>query len=64
METKPQGRQTIDSRIWVLRGQRVMLDAELARLYGVELRALNQAVKRNADRFPADVELAGWLNAS
>jgi len=64
METKPQGRQTIEPTIRVLRGQRVMLDAELARLYGVELRALNQAVKRNADRFPADVELAGWLNAS
>ena len=53
METKPQGRQTIESTSWVLRGQRVMLDAELAWLHGVEVRALNQAVKRNADRFPA-----------
>lgn len=37
-----------------LRGQRVMLDRDLAALYGVETRALNQAVKRNADRFPDD----------
>ncbi len=37
-----------------LRDQRVILDADLARLYGVETRALNQAVKRNLDRFPAD----------
>ena len=42
----------IQSRILVLRGQRVMLDADLARLYGVETRALVQAVKRNASRFP------------
>jgi len=41
-------------RILVLRGQKVMLDADLAELYGVETRALNQAVKRNAERFPAD----------
>ena len=38
---------------WV-RGERVMLDADLARLYGVETRALNRAVRRNAKRFPAD----------
>jgi hypothetical protein len=44
----------IQSRILVLRGQRVMLDADLARLYGVETRALVQAVKRNASRFPED----------
>ena len=37
-----------------LRDQRVILDADLARLYGVEIRALNQAMKRNQDRFPAD----------
>ena len=37
-----------------MRGQRVMPDAELAKLYGVEVRVLNQAVRRNADRFPAD----------
>lgn len=44
----------IQSRILALRGQRVMIDADLARLYGVETRALVQAVKRNASRFPAD----------
>ena len=37
-----------------VRGQRVILDADLARLYGVTTGALNQAVKRNAERFPAD----------
>jgi hypothetical protein len=37
-----------------IRGERVLLDADLARLYGVATRALNQAVKRNLDRFPAD----------
>lgn len=46
--------RSLESRILVVRGQRVMLDAELAKLYRVEVRALNQAVKRNAERFPAD----------
>ena len=40
--------------ILVLRGQKVLLDADLARLYGVTTKALNQAVKRNVDRFPSD----------
>jgi hypothetical protein len=44
----------IGSRIQVLRDQRVMLDADLADLYGVETRALVQAVKRNLSRFPSD----------
>jgi len=44
----------IDSLIHAIRGERVMLDADLARLYGVPTKALNQAVKRNADRFPPD----------
>ena len=44
----------IESNILVVRGQRVMLDAGLAGLYGVEVRALNQAVRRNRGRFPAD----------
>ena len=46
--------QVVANRILLLRGQRVMLDADLADLYGVETRALNQAVKRNAERFPSD----------
>jgi hypothetical protein len=54
MGTEPAKGQSIESRILVVRGQRVMLDAELAKLYGVEVRALNQGVKRNAERFPAD----------
>jgi hypothetical protein len=44
----------IAKAILMLRGQRVLLDAELATLYGVSTKALNQAVKRNAARFPAD----------
>lgn len=46
--------EQIEHAIQVVRGQRVMLDADLARLYGVSTRILNQAVKRNADRFPDD----------
>ena len=44
----------IEARIQVLRGLRVMIDADLATLYGVDTRTLNQAVKRNAGRFPTD----------
>lgn len=44
----------IESRILFLREQRVMLDADLATLYGVETKALVQAAKRNLGRFPAD----------
>ena len=43
-----------EPRIVTVRGQRVILDADLAEMYGVEVRALNQAVKRNAERFPSD----------
>jgi len=42
----------VESRILFLRGQRVLLDVDLAELYGVEVRQLNQQVKRNAKRFP------------
>ncbi len=45
--------QKVDSKIFVLRGQRVILDTDLAELYGVQVRQLNQQVKRNAKRFPA-----------
>lgn len=44
----------IDQLILLVRGQRVMLDRDLAKLYGVETRVLNQAVGRNLDRFPED----------
>src|SRR5882672_7731975 len=44
----------LDERILAVRGQKVILDADLAELYGVTTKALNQAVKRNAERFPSD----------
>lgn len=44
----------IESKMFLIRGQKVMLDEDLAALYEVETKALNRAVKRNLDRFPAD----------
>ena len=44
----------ISNRVYVIRGQQVMLDYDLAGLYGYEVKALNQQVKRNIDRFPED----------
>ena len=56
----------IELSILTLRGQRVMLSSDLARLYGVEPRTLMQAVKRNSERFPADfifqLEFEEWQN--
>ena len=51
----------IESVIHTLRGERVILDADLAKIYGVETRVLNQAVRRNRNKFPADflLELTG-----
>ena len=46
--------EAIQNKIYEIRGQRVMLDFDLAEMYGVETRALNQAVKRNIERFPED----------
>jgi len=46
--------QLIKSKIYEIRGQRVMLDFDLAELYGVETRILKQAVRRNPERFPED----------
>ena len=54
MATSQVSPTAIESRIHLLRGHRVMLDADLARLYGVEVRALNQAARRNSERFPSD----------
>lgn len=45
---------TIEQRIYLARGHRVMLDADLAQLYGVRTKELNKAVKRNPGRFPKD----------
>ncbi len=46
--------EKVISKIYLLRGQKVMLDRDLAEMYGVETRTLNQAVKRNVSRFPED----------
>jgi len=46
--------KTIEPLILTLRGQKVILDSDLVEAYGVQTRGLNQAVKRNADRFPED----------
>jgi hypothetical protein len=59
--------ERVQSRILIVRGRKVLLDADLASLYGVETRVLNQAVRRNQERFPPDFmfrlsakELAIW----
>ncbi len=44
----------ITNRIYIIRNQKVMMDRDLAELYGVEVRTLNQTVKRNIERFPPD----------
>lgn len=46
--------QIIQSKIYEIRGQRVMLDRDLAKLHHVETKVLNQSVKRNIERFPED----------
>ncbi len=46
--------KTIESKIYFIRGQKVMLDSDLAEMYGVETKVLKQAVKRNMDKFPVD----------
>lgn len=51
-ETVPQ--ELIENKILYIRGKKVMLDKDLAMLYGVETKALNQAIKRNINRFPED----------
>lgn len=45
---------SIENMIYIVRGQKVMLDSDLAELYGVETKNLNKAVKRNISRFPDD----------
>ena len=46
--------ERIESRILLIRGQKVMLDSDLAELYGVSTKRLNEQLKRNQNRFPAD----------
>ena len=50
--------EAIERRIFMIRGQKVMLDADLAALYGVTTKRLNEQVKRNQMRFPADFMFA------
>jgi hypothetical protein len=61
--------ETIVDKIYLIRDKKVMLDRDLAELYGVQTRALNQAVRRNARRFPEDfmfqltpLELQNWIS--
>lgn len=51
---KPAVLEPVEPLIRVVRSEKVILDADLARIYGVETKAFNRAVKRNADRFPPD----------
>ncbi|MBU0687599.1 MAG: ORF6N domain-containing protein [Candidatus Margulisbacteria bacterium] len=46
--------ERIENKIYLIRGQKVMLDKDLAELYGVKTKNLNKAVRRNAKRFPED----------
>ena len=46
--------QVIQNKIYEIRGQRVMLDFDLAELYGIETKNLKKAVRRNLERFPSD----------
>ena len=46
--------EEIENKIYIVRGQRVMLDSDLADIYQVETKILNRAVKRNLNRFPPD----------
>ena len=46
--------EIIEDKILLIRGQKVMIDADLAKLYGVTTKRLNEQVKRNKDRFPED----------
>lgn len=46
--------ESVTSRIFLVRGQKIMLDTDLAEMYGVTTSALNQAVRRNKERFPPD----------
>ena len=46
--------EVIENKIYLIRGEKVMLDSELAELYGVTTKRLNEQVKRNIDRFPSD----------
>src|SRR5437762_1209482 len=46
--------EVIERKIYIMRGQKIMLDSDLAELYQVQTRVLNQAIRRNRNRFPED----------
>jgi ORF6N domain len=52
--TSPHKIQTVENAIHLVRGQRVMLDSNLARIYGVPAKRLNEQLRRNRARFPSD----------
>ena len=54
----------IEQAIFLVRGQKVMLDADLAQIYGVSTARLNQQVKRNLDRFPEDFMFRAHLTSA
>lgn len=54
LESSPVNHSIVMDHIYYLRKQKIMLDRDLARLYGVETKVLNQAVRRNLIRFPVD----------
>jgi hypothetical protein len=62
-------KEVVENKIYHIRGKKVMIDRDLAELYGVEIRRLNEQVRRNIKRFPADfmfqltqVELDDWMS--
>lgn len=54
MNPEPRPEPRVETLIHLIRGQRVMLDSDLARLYGVQTKEVNKAVSRNRDRLPDD----------
>lgn len=52
--TELQSVESIKERVYIIRGEQVMMDSDLAEIYGYELKAMNQQVKRNIERFPED----------
>jgi hypothetical protein len=52
MDNLPMTIETVSTRILFIRNQRVMIDRDLASLYGVETKRLNEQIRRNPDRFP------------
>lgn len=61
IQTMPPDDEILASKIYIIRHQKVMLDRDLANLYGVETRTLKQAVRRNLDRFPPEFILNSLL---